>query len=232
MQIDSNIAAVIGRTKRLQSHDIPGALKRACEPGYWQKLAHAEAEATLASLATAEQKQYIAGFLATLRAMGLPNGFNLSMNSPFAPDQTLKDMGAARAAVSPVDLAQNLFLQEVQRVEDWLTEWVQTEKRKDRRDDGKTDEEIGAFISYAMFAPGGERLIVRSGPNAGRTVREVFTPHIMDFLQRKQAAGRLDAATLDTWLRAVLAAWRNLVRDLFPQKFHTELMALRGELAM
>ena len=46
------------------------------------------------------------------------------------------------------------------------------------------------------------------------------------------ALARLDAATVDTWLRAVLAAWRNLVRALFPQRFHAELRAARGELAI
>jgi hypothetical protein len=239
VQFKSNIAAVISRTKRLQSHDIPSAMKRALNKDYWSKQAYAEAEAALNGLANNDQKQFVAGFLATLKSMGLdPAGFVLTMNSPFPPEQTVAGLAANRAAVSPLDLAQNLFLSEVQKVEDWLTEWVATEKDKDKRDAGKTDEEIGSFISYAMFAPGGEKLIVGPGtkekpnPNAGRTVREVFTPHITDFLKRKQAAGRLDAETVDAWLRAVLVAWRNLVRDLFPQKFHTELLAVRGELAL
>jgi hypothetical protein len=154
------------------------------------------------------------------------------MNSPFPPDQTLADMAAARAAASPVDLAQNLFLQEVQKVEDWLTQWVEQEKNKDQRDTGRTDEQIAHFIAYVMFTPDGGRYIVRNGPNKGRLVRDVFMPHIVDFLQRKQAGGRLDAATVDAWLRAVLAAWRNMVRDLFPQKFHAELRAVRGELGI
>ena len=97
---------------------------------------------------------------------------------------------------------------------------------------GKTDEEIASFISYAMFAPDGARLVVQNGPNKGRLVRDVFLPHIEDFLKRKQSSARLSAEVVDAWLRAVLSAWRNLVRDLFPQKFHTELLAVRGELAL
>ena len=232
MQFKSNIAAVISRTKRLQSHDIPSAMKRACDPGYWQKLAYDEAKATLAALATADQKQYIEGFLNTLKSLPLGVGFALRMNSPFPPAQTIDDMAAARAAVSPSDLSQNLFLKELQQVEDWIVDWVQTEKNKDQRDAGKTDEEIASFISYAMFAPDGARLVVQNGPNKGRLVRDVFLPHIEDFLKRKQSSARLSAEVVDAWLRAILSAWRNLVRDLFPQKFHTELLAVRGELAL
>ena len=138
--------------------------------------------------------------------------------------QTMQDIQAARVAVNPVDLSQNLFLQEVQKFEDLMTQWVQTEKDKDRRDAGKTDEEIGNFISYVMLTPVPTPRMMEA--------RVALMPHIADFLKRQQASARLDGATVETWLRAVVAAWRNLVRDLFPQRFCKELNAVRGELAI
>ena len=103
-----------------------------------------------------------------------------------------------------------------------MVEWVRTEKRKDERDAGKTDEEIAQFISHLLLTP---------NPTAREAAaRESLLPHIIDFLQRKQAVARLPATTVDLWLRAVLAAWREMVRARFPMVLHEELIKARAEL--
>ncbi len=229
MKIESNILGVRDRCSRLQ-RAVPVAIERALAPDQWLEDARAMAERVLLGVAQPKERQFIPVFVRTVLAGVLPGGFTLTMRNPFPPAQTLADLQAARAAMSPADLFSNLFRGQVQQFEDLLAEWVATVKDKDQRDAGKTDAEIAEFISYALLAPGGDSLIVRSGPNQGRTVREVFTPHIVDYLTQRQALQRLDAATASHWLRLVLAAWRELVRLKFPEKFRAHLRVARGEL--
>ena len=220
--------AVCDRVTRLKNRDIPAAMRTALHPGQWRPLATEEAEKTLTAIAAPNQRQFIGDFIRSIFVdVFAPNGFFLRMKSPFHAVQTVADYQAARSAVQPSDLGQNLFTKDVAAFEELMAEWVGTEKRKDRRDTGKSDEDIGNWIAYEMLAPDGGHL-VSSGPNKDRPVRDVFMPYIVDFLQRKAAASRLDAAVVDAWLRAVLAAWRRMVRALFPNIFRT---ALRAEVA-
>jgi transcriptional/translational regulatory protein YebC/TACO1 len=81
-----------------------------------------------------------------------------------------------------------------------MLEWVETEKRKDARDAGKTDEEIAALISRIMLSP-------KMGPK-GIDARDRLRPHIEESLRRK-LGGDLSAETVDYWLRTVLAVWES-----------------------
>lgn len=231
MRIDSNLAGVIGRVNRLKNRDIPAAIRSALRPEQWREAARDEAEKTLLALAEPNQRSFIADFLKTLVVDVFGTGFFLRMRSPFYGQQTVSDFQAARSALDPSDLGQNLFMKDVQAFEQLMAEWVADEKEKDKRDDGKTDADIGDWISYEMLAPDGGH-VVKHGPNKGRLVRDVFMPHIVEYLQRKQSQSRLDAAVVDTWLRAVLASWRRMVRDLFPEKFRAALHDAAGELPL
>jgi len=224
VKVESNVQAVIARTQRLQRRDIPAALAAALSPARWKELALTEARATLMALATKDQHEFIEHFLKTLTAEGLSPGFVLRMHTPFGSDQTLGDYQAARQVVKPYELVENLFTQQIQEFESLMTDWVTNEKRKDQRDDGKTDEEIGQFISYLMLNP--------NPTPREMTARNSLMPHIVDFLQRKQASTRLDAIVVDQWLRAVLAAWRQMVQSLFPEMFHKALLEVRTELPL
>lgn len=224
MRVESNIAGVIGRVERLRRHDIPAALKQALDPAKWLELAWREAERTLWALAKPEQWTHVPRFLETLKALPVADGFRLRMRTPFLASATLTDLQAARAAVSPRDLNENLFLGRVQQFEEWITEWVEKEKRRDARDANKSNEEISQFISYLMLTP--------QPTPAELEARRKLMPHIMDWIQRRQGRDKLDAATVDAWLRAVLAAWRRMVQAHFGEMFRKEFRAVRTELAM
>jgi hypothetical protein len=222
--IQSNVSAVLGRVTRLRDRDIPAAMARALRPEHWAGPFRDEAERTLLALAGADERQFIPGFIETLAVAAFPNGFTAKMRTPFDGAATLEEYQAARAALSPADLSGSLFLEKVQEFEDMVTRWVEEEKRKDRKDLGKTDEEIGHFISYLMLAPEGS-LSPRE-----QAARESLMPHIADYLQRKQADERLTADTTDLWLRAVLAAWCALARQRFPEVLRAELRGAKTEL--
>lgn len=236
MRIESNISAVIGRVKRLKDRDIPTALRATMRPERWRELAEREARIALRANAQPGQMDFIEGFMDTLLVDVFGGtGFFFRMHTPFTAAQTLEDYRSAREAVSPGDLGLSLFQKDVTAFEQLMAEWVATEKDKDKRDAGKTDEEIGNWLAYVLLTPDGGRLLVKNSDkkeNIGRPVRDVFLPYIVDFLQRKAAVARLDAATVDTWLKAVLAAWRRMVSDLFPEMFHRELMTARSELSL
>jgi len=224
MRLESNLYGVIARTERLTRRDIPLAMAAAVKPGQWRELAYTEAQRTLLALAEPTQRHFIEAFLRTLTVDVFGTGFFIRMSSPFIAGHTLAEYQAARSAVKPSDLGQNLFQKDIAEFEQLMTEWVETEKRKDRRDQGKSDEEIGNFISFLMLTP--------SPTPREAAARKKLMPHILDFLQRKQGMSRLNPEVVDAWLRGVLAAWRAMVRAHFQDKFRAALRAATTELPL
>lgn len=220
MKINHNIGSVVARLNRLQAA-VPVAAAKALQQAAWLVDARELAERTLLSLATPDQRQFVPMFVATVVAGVLEGGMFLRMRNPFPPAQTLPDIQAARAAVSNQDLGGNLFLKQVQDFESLLEEWVATEKDKDKRDAGKTDEEIASLLSWILLGshePGSRAAVAQ----------HKLTPHIAQFLARRQS--RLDAPTSNLWLRTVLMAWRELVALKFPERFRAELRSAREQL--
>jgi hypothetical protein len=224
MRIESNVSAVAQRVTRLINRDIPLAMQNTLKPALWREPARQEAQRTLEALAEAKDRHFIPDFIRTLQADVFGRGFFLRMRSPFLGVQTLADYQAAKGVVTPADRGLSLFQKDVTAFEELMQDWVREEKHKDQRDAGKSDEEIAMFLSYIMLTP---------NPTARElAARAKLMPHIVDFLQRKQAEARLAAPLVDTWLRAVLCAWRNLVGRLFPELFREQLKAARGELPL
>jgi hypothetical protein len=225
LMLDSNCAGVRDRLQRLRDHDVPKALAKAVAPSPdLRQLAHDTALRTLEALAGAKEREFIPKFVATLEHGVFGNGFFMRLRDPFHRPLTLGEFQGARASLSPQDLNQSLFLQTVQDFDELMIRWVQEEKRKDERDWGKTDEEVGHFIAYLMTAP--------NPTPREMAARASLMPHIVDFLKRAQGEGNLAPETTATWLRAVLAAWREVFRKRLPERFCAELRALRNQLAI
>jgi hypothetical protein len=233
MILKSNIVGVISRTMRLRNHDIPAAMKASLDISRWETMAFETAEKTLSAIAQPGQEAYVRKFLTTLRGTSLVNGFILQMRTPFGEAMTVEDATRARSVVNPVDRIHgpaggNLFLGSVDRFEAMVTEWVAEEKDKDKRDmyhgAFKPDWEIGAFISWILLAP-------NPSPKRRKAI-DALMPHIADFIRRKQEEDRLDVATSEAWLKAVLAAWCKMVRVHFGAIFKAELDKQRSDLAL
>jgi hypothetical protein len=223
LTLTTNLPGVRDRLQRLRDHDVPVALERALKPSDdLRALAHDTALRTLEALAGAQEREFIPQFIATLEHGMFGNGFFLRLRDPAKRPLTLGEFQGARVASSPQDLDQNLFLQTVQDFDDLMTRWVQEEKRKDARDWGKTDEEVGHFIAYLMTTP--------NPTPREMAARAALMPHITDFLKRAQGEGNLAPETAATWLRAVLAAWREAFRKRLPERFCAELRKIRTEL--
>jgi hypothetical protein len=227
MLIDSNISGVIRQVEQLQAA-IPAAMQRALHPDLWEADARALAQRTLLAISEPSERRFIALFVDTLTVTLLqPNGFSLGLRSPF-PElrNTLFDAQNARAVLNPADLSSNLFLGQVQRFDDLIRQWVETPedqggKRRDARDWGKSDAEIAQLISYIMLSP-------NLGPE-GLAARQRLTPHITDYLLQLQM-DRLSGPVAERWLRAVLAAWRELIVARYPGVVRAELAAVKGRL--
>lgn len=199
--IDTNLDAVIERTRRLPER-IQGAMHRASLPLRWQDEAREAAEKMLLALASPVDAPHVPLFVRTVVASALPGGnagFVLSMRNPTPRvNDLLNNVSRMLSGDNPLrDLqvgANRAMLQEL------ILDWVREAKDKDQRDAGKSDEEIAGLISYIMFSP---RLEER-----GMEAREALTPHIVDFLREKLIDLRVAPETVDEWLRAVLAAWK------------------------
>ena len=228
ISLTSNLNKVIGQVESLKA-EVPRAIARALLPSKWIERAREVAEVTLMGLAGADQREYVGGFVRAVSATVF-NGtsLRLSLTNPRPRlREVLSEAQSARAATSPASVAESrgldLFARTVTEFEQLILDWVQTApedggKLRDARDDGKTDEEIAHLISYIMLSPQlGEQ---------GRQARDALLPHIVQFLQAGEAARvGLTAETIDLWLRAVLAAWRNMVRDELAQRIRAELKA-------
>lgn len=214
--IGSNLKEVIAQTERLLVA-IPEAMESAWRPELWIEEAKDVAARTMQALASGEEAKYIPDFVETVTAGLLPSGgLSLKAKNPRSAGMaTLPEAQAARGALIPG--MRGLFQEQVQNFEELLLEWVETEKRKDKRDWGKTDEEIADLISYILLSP-------TLGPK-GEAARKKLAPHIEAFLAKRAAAG-LSAEKASEWLRAVLAAWRELVRMKYAGKVRHELHEL------
>ncbi|MDE2105482.1 MAG: hypothetical protein KGL39_50105 [Patescibacteria group bacterium] len=221
VQVASNISAVIGRAKRLQSHGIPTALRRTLDADFWRKRFREEATATLSALAAAKQREIAKAFVDTLMVTTIDNGVEAVLRHPTQGGLTYQKN--LDGGIDPLTAKSQ---QDFSRLLGDIYEFVATEKRWDvKRDGDKTAENImqkADWLTYEMLAPVSAK--IAGGENAGKTVRDVFLPRIADFLNAKSRfAGELDTATANAWLSAILAAWRKLVRDVFPQRFHESL---------
>lgn len=226
MEFESNIAGVIRQVERLRDH-IPVAMDKALKPKHWHAAARDLAQRTLLAIAKPVERRFISGFVEDVTATVLQaGGLGLQLRSPFpALRNLLGDAQSARAALDPVN-PYDLFRGQVSEVEDLILQWVETPveeggKHRDSRDWGKSDEQIANLISYIMLSP---NVGVK-----GSVARQKLAPHIAAYLQKSQA-DRLSAPAVDRWLRAVLAAWRELVRTQYPARVREELLALKGDL--
>lgn len=224
--IDSNILDVLKQTDELIEERIPAAMEAALDPALWYTEAHDLAVRVILAIADPQERKFIPDFAQTVTASVLQGGgLSLQMHTPF-PElrDLLRSAQAARAAMNPRDMMQNLFALPVSQFEELILQWVEEAKKKDSRDVGKSDQDIADLISYIMLSPN----LTPGGK--GEKARAALLPHITEFLQQKQVANRLPPEVVDRWLRAVLTAWRELVRVKYPTKVREQLHNKEGGL--
>ncbi len=235
-KIESNIESVIGRTQKIK-RDIPLAMQEALAADLWIAQARQVALRTLLAIAAPEERKFIQPFVNTVSAEIVGTALSLKMRSPFTlntPDKVLDTARAAAAALTPKEIVQtrglSLLMQPVENFEAMILESVQgtlqtdnekdfpypdeLAKRKDARDWGKTDEEVARFISHLLLTP---------DPTDGeRKAREALEPHIAKYIANR-LSGELNEAVAEVWLKAVVAAWRALLRSAYPDRLHAIL---------
>jgi hypothetical protein len=214
-----NINAVIAQLERLRA-DIPKAVERALAWEKWIERAGEVAEATLNGLSTPDEQRWVRPFVEAIQGFVLHGqvGFGLKLASPLPRLRSLlNEAVAARATgATAAEAMTGLFGRSIRELEEAILEWVQTEKDKDERDLGKSDEEIARLLTYVLIAPD-------LGP-AGVQARQGLMRHIVPWLQREQeSAAGLPPETVDLWLRAVLAAWTAMVRAEVVGRIRAEL---------
>lgn len=225
MRIESNVTDVLARVRQWQS-DIPRAMDNALRPAHWFEFAQRHAQATLNAIAQPEERVFIGQFVEAITATVLaPGGVSLQLSTPFPAVMGVGDYAAARQAASPTGVAPSgptLFTQQVQEFDDLVTRWVSEEKRHDRRDWGKSDEEIGRWIAYLLLTPDA-RLSEKE-----QAAKAKLMPHLADYLARQQMGSRLAPEVVSYWLQAVLLQWTAAFPEAFYQRLQAELAALRN----
>jgi hypothetical protein len=229
--IESNIAGVLERARR-RPRDIAEAMRRSLQPEEWLAQAREEARRTLWALAKREEWGLVDSFLDTVIGQSLAAGlgFLLRMRNPIPPVLGVEDFAMARDLQGAGGA--NLFSELANQFDQMMTDWVADEKEKDKRDEGKTDEEIGEWISYLMLTPDSKLSDVASGPGrvSEREAKHRLLPHIVKYIESRQRDGRLSNETINAWLLAVLACWGALVRREFAGKLRGHMANVRGEL--
>lgn len=237
MQMESNIGGVRERLRRYP-RDVRTALDRTLDPAAWQEALRQEAARTLYALAGNLQQGFVKPFLNTVMVFAAPlkDGFFARMTNPLPPNLTVQDFAIARGLqgvrTDKGETGPGLWSDYLNQFDALLTEWVATEKRKDKRDWSKSDEEIAQWIGYLMLTP--DHLLSNHEERDGRVseleAKRRLMPHIAEFLNRRQNANRLPDGVAAQWLLAVLAAWSALVRREWRIRFQGHLTAARSEL--
>jgi len=236
LNVTSNIDGVIYRCQR-HPQDIRKALAATLRPEEWAEALRREAKTTLWAIARQPEWSFVESFTATALVFAAPlqAGFVARLTNPLPPALAIEDFMMARGLQTRAlkdGSGATLFSDFLNQFDQLMTDWVATEKHKDKRDWDKSDEEIGAWIGHLMLTPDGQLSATPSGPGrvSEQEAKRRLLPYIADYLARRQAAKRLDSATANAWLRAVLAAWSALVRREFGPRFRNRLQALRQEL--
>ena len=232
MKLESNVNGVLDRVRRMP-RDIRAAMARTLAPSQWEKALADEAKRTLWALAkpnvglASAEWSFVESFLQTLLVAPFMNGFLARLSNPLPPVLAIEDFMMARGLQTRAlntGSGPTLFSDFLNQFDQMMTDWVATEKRKDRRDWDKSDEEIGHFMGYLMLTPDGAL------SDKEKAAKQKLWPHIAEYVQRRQTEKRLNADTANAWLLAVLAAWSAMVRRQFPERFHGHLAAVRSEL--
>ena len=226
LKLESNIQGVIDRMKR-RPRDIRAALAATLSAPAWEAQMQAEARKTIWALASQPEWGFVDSFVSAVLVAPFPGGFFARMTNPLPPVLEVEDFMMARGLQTMAlnkGTGPTLFSDFLNQFDDLMTDWVATEKNKDRRDEGKSDEEIGHFMGYLMLTPNSKL------SEKEKAAKDKLLPHIADYIARRQKAKRLNADTINAWLLAVLAAWSALVRREFPVRFRAHLRAVQTEL--
>jgi hypothetical protein len=224
VELKSNVTAVLDRAKR-RVRDVPVAIAAVLEPERWREAMAQDANRTLWALAQPGEWRSVKLFLDTILTGKLADGFFSAMSNPVPPVMDIGDF----AIVNHMQLTQTgdgqsgpgLFSHLLNDFDAMMTDWVANEKRKDIRDWGKTDEEIGRWIGYLMLTPD-KQLSPKE-----QSAKAALMPYIVDYIARRQTAQRLADGTVNAWLQAVLASWHALVRREFPVRLEAQLAQMR-----
>jgi len=151
-----------------------------------------------------------------------------------------------------------MFSMPIPEFKELIQKWVETPqgdggKRRDERDAGKSEEQIADYVTGVMLASnrgaqearrrllphilgwlsthGEAQGLDPRDPPSSRSERDYGAaggeePGYFSLLN----ADELDPVTVALWLRAVLEAWKVMVRAGFEQRFRQELVKMRGEL--
>ena len=226
MKLDSNIQGVLDRVKR-RPRDLRQALALTLAPAEWDATLRVEAKRTVWALAKQAEWGFVEPFIQTVMVAPFLGGFFARMSNPMPPVLEMEDIMMAQVLQTRAlntGSGPTLFSDFLNQFDQMMTDWVATEKRKDKRDWDKRDEDIGHFMGYLMLTPDA-RLSDKE-----RAAKAKLLPHLADYIARRQTEKRLSADTINAWLLAVLAAWSALVRRAFPELLRGHLAAIRGDL--
>lgn len=221
IRISNNVEGVIGVLARFRT-GLDAAVVETVKPERWRPALRRAAVLALERVASEGQSGLVSGFVDTLMVMGIDRGFVAEISEPAASEniisravtgeheRTVRDYdGTERRRRRPLDMTDEAasLMDQARAV---LRDWVATEKHKDERDAGLTDEEIADRLGVILFHPtpgaSGEMVSAREG--LSRAIGEWWAA---------QGGGAvLPRAELDRWLRAVQVAWRDLMRRQLP----------------
>ena len=150
MKIESNVNGVLDRVRRMP-RDIRAAMARTLAPAQWEKALADEAKRTLWALAkpnvglASAEWSFVESFLQTLLVAPFMNGFLARLSNPLPPVLAIEDFMMARGLQTRAlntGSGPTLFSDFLNQFDQMMTDWVATEKRKDRRDWDKSDDDL------------------------------------------------------------------------------------------
>lgn len=232
MRIASNIKGVIRQMERLKAN-IPIAAQRALAHERWKNPAIEIARGVLQPpIVRPEEQQFVEGFINTITSASLEEiGFSLSMHTP---SEASASGARAREAAENNQIA-GLNFDKDQTLGNLVRQWVETPFTN--RDDPASGKDIQAEQGGKDFNKSDDEITrdlmwILTGADPSPSVdkaRAGLMPRLQAFAAAMMA-GQLPPERASLWLRAVLAAWAEMIRLQFPALLRQELQKLKGDL--
>lgn len=224
LSIDTrDLTKAIGQLERFEER-IPFALSRATDPKRWVDRARKRANEVMSELAENGEEQALvpklAGQITAAFWGGGGDGGGAGTAGSFGmvwkldvPEEGL-DVGSTLRSEATGDLFRGSNIQNLNRLQEYLLDWVRLEKNKDQRDAGLTDEQIARRILH---------ILIGTGPKQNEA-RDKLMPHIQAFIDQ-QAKETLGDSKLARWLNAILDAWADLALEEVSEAVEDEIAA-------
>lgn len=222
ISIRHNVREVRERFERF-SAGVQRVPELSVSPDYWLPLAKREAQQILLVVAPRKYHYLISSFVETVTviAFGTPKGATMVWTMEAVKEATIDARDLSKQERDSLWEKRGQFTTR-DAVVQWVAEYKDKDKDRDVYMDGSpmSDEDIAERILAMMFGGTPEQEMgarsIMFGNSGSHSQKEDGTGYLIEHLLRSTGM-TMNEDEIRDWLKAVLAAWKQLIKDELPR---------------